>query len=111
MSRLFLVIALAGCAAGSGYKFSLTAEKPLAAKAPDCQFRVVNVLPETGYRELGVLDAAGIVADKIDAFKVKIQQQVCEAGGDLVVAEINGYGDYVRGVVFVKASAEQASAQ
>jgi hypothetical protein len=31
-----------------------------------------------------------------------IRDEVCGAGGDLVVGEINGYGYYVRGVVFKK---------
>jgi hypothetical protein len=73
---------------------------------------VVNVAPEKGYSELGVLDFDfGIAIGAVDTFKTKIQKQVCQAGGDLVVAQINGDGCYVRGIVFVKERADQASAQ
>jgi hypothetical protein len=113
MSRIFLALLFAGCATtGNNYKFSITAEQQATGRAPDCSFRVVNVAPQQGYNELGVLDYdSGDVATKIDEFKTKIHAQVCQAGGDLVVAEINGFGSYVRGIVFVKAPNQQASAQ
>jgi hypothetical protein len=36
-------------------------------------------------------------------FKTQVQLQVCQAGGDLVVPQINGLGLYVRGIVYAKA--------
>jgi hypothetical protein len=112
MKRSFLVVAALSLGACIPYKFSLTAEAPAVPREPLCGFRVVNVVPEKGYSELGVLEFnGGNAATKVEAFREKVQEEVCRAGGDLVVPQINGYGVYVRAIVFKKASEAQASAQ
>jgi hypothetical protein len=39
---------------------------------------------------------------EIAKFKLAVAPQVCQAGGDLVATEVNGYGFIVRGVVLAQ---------
>ena len=102
---------LCGAACGPAYRYTRTAEATPASKTLDCDFRVTASLPEGGgYAEIGVFELGSDSSHRIEDFKKKIHDQVCTAGGDLVVAEINGFGYYVRGIVLKKTGA-QATAQ
>jgi hypothetical protein len=113
MKRLIPFSLLLVAACGPAFKFTRTAEAPAAAKPADCNFRVVSTLEESkGYQELGVLDFnSGAYVGSMAVFLEKIGPEVCAAGGDLVVGEINGLGIYVRGIVFEKQPAATATAQ
>lgn len=85
-----------------------------AAKAPDCAFDIAAAVPSgEQYVEVGVIDVQvkarvqgtgqGVGAPRsIAQFKEQAASSVCKLGGDLVVTEVNGLGEYVRGVVFAK---------
>lgn len=99
---LLATLSLGGCfVASATYTPSTTARFP--SKPADCDFAVLTTLPEGSLEELGILDIqkAGLVTTAGD-FKTIVGPQVCAAGGDIVVAEVNGSGNYVRGSVFRK---------
>lgn len=49
-----------------------------------------------------------VVVLTAEDFREKVTEQVCAAGGDAVITQINGYGCYIRGVVVRFASANPA---
>jgi hypothetical protein len=78
---------------------------PLASKAPTCDFRVVNLLPQGGdFEEIATLTQreGKALALNPTEFKAAVQADVCRLGGDLVVTEVSGWGGYVRGTVLRK---------
>ena len=75
---------------------------PTTAKAVPCNFDVTATLPASGYEEIGLLDRTWEWAKTAQDFKDAVQEAVCNAGGDLVVTEVNAVGNYVRGVVLRK---------
>ncbi len=74
-----------------------------AAKPAGCDFPLTATTPSSGFQEIGVLEPDGLTTDQLGIFKELIRKDVCAAGGDLVVGEINR-GHYVRGIVFRAAS-------
>jgi hypothetical protein len=70
-------------------------------RAGDCDVRVVASTPN-GYEEIGVI-ATNAVTYRLDVYKRVVTPAVCGAGGEVVVAQINGAGTIVRGVVMAKA--------
>jgi hypothetical protein len=116
MKRAVLIasFAVAGCAAtGPVYRYTRTARAEPPAKQPTCDFQVAGAPDTSGsYVEVGVLDGVDrVYIQTISDFKREVQNQVCAAGGDLVVTEINGWGTYVRGVVFKKTDKMTATSQ
>lgn len=105
--RSALAVALAlgaltsGCAAHAHFTRTTTAQA--APREPTCAFEVFTTRPDRPYDELGVIEdpkregwrSISRVSDFIDVSR----QSVCEAGGDAVLAEVNGMGIYVRGTV------------
>ncbi len=109
LTALLILCALAGCRPQYGsYAYTHTSETVYTSRAPECPFRVAVTLPDTSYEEIGVLDwdydapAYGYYISKLETFKHKVAKDVCKASGDLVVAEMNGDGLYIRGIVFKK---------
>ena len=91
-----------GCVGGPVYRF-----EPTGAAMPPrpitCEFQVAATVPADGsYVEIGVLDAQRTPSTRIGVFKEHVRREVCQAGGDLVVGQVSGFGYYVRGVVFKK---------
>jgi hypothetical protein len=79
---------------------SVSTAKPLTQKPDTCDFQVLSMAPETGYEEIATLAPKyGPVRLSADEFKAAIRKDVCALGGDAVVAQVNGLGSYVRGVV------------
>jgi hypothetical protein len=103
MKRFTLALVFSiGCTAHYGYDLSVTATTPTAAKHAPCDFQVVTLPPSSGYEEIGTLSPSGFGAQTADDFKAGVHDDVCRIGGDLVVTEINGKGEYVRGTVLRK---------
>jgi hypothetical protein len=106
MRKLFTVLVLSITAAGCGpvYSFTKTTQAIAPAKPEaSCDFLVTGTITDlSSYVELGVLEYLRTPPRRIDEFKEMIYDQVCAAGGDVVVGEINGFGYYVRGIVFKK---------
>jgi hypothetical protein len=93
----FLVV---GCAS---YRFSASGPLAGASKPPTCDFQIVNLPPGPGFQEIGTLNPDGDGLDIFpDKFKEHVRTDVCRVGGDLVVTEVNGKGQYVRGTVLRK---------
>ena len=99
MRFVLVLLALSGCAQ-YGYRFTKTTRHALPPPEPaNCDFGVAASMPEGPYEELGVLDAEQAVSS-MASFREVIAERVCAVGGDLVIGEVNGYGYYVRGIVF-----------
>ncbi len=82
---------------------TVTSSKPLAAKAPGCDFEIRSLLPQDGpYAEIGILKSDGWVCNDPVAFKKAVQADVCRLGGDVVFVHLNGYGQYVQGTVLIR---------
>lgn len=99
-----------GCGGGAVYTFEPTGT-PQAAKAAPCEFAVAATVPDGhAYEEIGVLDARRIPSRNLTTFKTHARPTVCHAGGDLVVAQVNGDGFYVRAIVFRRITREATPA-
>lgn len=71
---------------------------PGAAKPKGCDFALVTTKVERAYEEIAILDST-VTAEDAASFKQAVGPDVCELGGDAVLAEVNGKGGYVRGTV------------
>jgi hypothetical protein len=71
---------------------------PGAAKPKGCDFAIVTTKVERAYDEVAILDST-VTAENAAAFKEAVGPDVCDLGGDAVLAEVNGKGGYVRGTV------------
>ncbi len=71
--------------------------------------RAINLAPGAGFEEIATLTPSGDVPARTpDQFKAVVRADVCRVGGDVVVTEVNGLGEYVRGTV-LRAQAAAAS--
>jgi len=105
-------LSLSACFATASYSGRFMKKRPA-----NCSFRIVSTLPEGHWEEIGVANVRPghgggtlIAPHTPGAFRKLIGDKVCAAGGELVVGEINGLGQYVRGTVFV-ASKKPVAAQ
>jgi hypothetical protein len=97
---LLLSLTMAAC---SSAKFNSNSDRRLSPKQQNCAFKISNTVPKEGYEEIGIVDISHPENIRsVEDFKNLVREQVCSAGGDLVVGEINGMGWYVRGTVFSK---------
>jgi hypothetical protein len=88
--------------AGCTYNFTQTTSHVARPKPENCTFDVLTARPDSPFDELGVLDfsgGSGYAASNAREFMHSVRPDVCRAGGDAVLAEINGLGRYVRGTV------------
>jgi hypothetical protein len=99
MALVSLTVLLSGCVPTYKYVPSGTTAS-IAAKPANCAFAVLTTRPDSSFDEIGILDHShGPVPDDAAAFKKSIQKEVCRAGGDAVLVEVNGLGQYIRGTV------------
>ena len=97
--RLALLLILPSCA--PAVHFTPRGEGAHPAFASDCPLEVVTSRPP-GATELGIVDFGGAVGDlprDASHFRALVRGAACAAGGDTVVGEVNGAGQYVRGTV------------
>jgi hypothetical protein len=97
-----VLAALVLCACPISYKFSRTTSASSITKPEGCAFDLLTTHPAQPHVELGVVDfdrGGTTMASTAQEFMDAVRAQVCAAGGDAVVGEINGHGYYVRGVV------------
>ncbi len=86
-----------GC---SKYTFSPRTGLHYPPKPDDCNYHLVSAWDEPGYEEIGVVEVDhGRPATSYNKFWHDIRTEVCRAGGEVVIAQINGVGWYVRGIV------------
>jgi hypothetical protein len=100
MQRLFLALVLvAGCVPLS-YTFTPASSQPVMAKPKGCKFEVVMSQPNEGYEEIGTLDYYNGEAPKdVNKFKKAVAEQVCQVGGEAVVATVDAKGVITKGSV------------
>jgi hypothetical protein len=97
----FVVLGLlaAGCGGGGGLTYKLDPSPNLApppqAKDANCQFLIGKGPTDNAkYDKLGELKADGFAADSQDDLKGSISAQVCQLGGDYVIATQDETGKY-----------------
>ena len=92
----------AGCKATT-YPYSQTSEKQFAPKSSESKLKVYSSLPAGSYEEIGVFnidwgdDKRPTTPSKL---LEKIEAVALAEGGDFVVADINGYGVYIRATLY-----------
>jgi len=103
--RIRLALSLGGLAVGCASmspNYSLTKSAASGApKAANCDFAVMTVPSDRPQEQVAILDAELVpyAATTAAEFQDAVRKQVCEVGGDAVLAEINGHGRYVRGTI------------
>lgn len=93
---------LSGCSSTT-YPYSHVSDSAYPAKEESCKFRVLSALPSGNYEEIGVFNIAWGHSKRPTTpgeLTEKIRPDVCKAGGDFVVGDVNGYGVYVRATLF-----------
>jgi hypothetical protein len=102
---LFLVLA---CSASP--KFTPNSATRADAKPSDCKFDVLTLQPAQPVDELGIIDFAGGninihtgerlgVPATAAELRERVASEVCRAGGDAVLGQVNGVGQYIRATV------------
>jgi hypothetical protein len=99
--KQLLVLAALLCGCAKSYNYTPTSSAALAAKPQDCAFEVITTIPQKPFVELGVVEFSKWYgpADNLADFREKVAAHVCRAGGDAVLARINGLGQYLNGTV------------
>ncbi len=91
---------LSGCFGMISHSYTHTAHESYAAKASGCDFDIQSTGPSAAdYYEIGTVGGCSGTSDLAE-YKEQIAPFVCQAAGDLVMAEINSNGVYCRGIVF-----------
>lgn len=95
---LVFVLTSFGCSQGK-YNYVRTTHVVAEAKPDTCQPELFTTRPERSYVELGVLEPKGFYTGSTSRFIANVRPYVCAAGGDAVLAVVNGTGLYIRGTV------------
>jgi hypothetical protein len=99
MHRLALLVLLAGCVPLS-YAFTPASNRPINPKPEGCKFDLHTSQPQNSYEEIGELKHYNGPAPKnVDKFRSAVADQVCQGGGDAVIATANAKGEYTLGMV------------
>ncbi len=97
--RWLLVLALIGCTPTS-YAYTPSTSRGPAAKPDNCVVEFLTSQPTNDYEEVGTLDFYnGTEPKSVDDFKKAVAKQVCQVGGDAVIAIANDKGQYTKGTV------------
>jgi hypothetical protein len=92
--------ALVGCFGAIRHSYTHTARESWSQKPANCEFDIQSTGPSASdYVEIGTVGGCSGTSD-LGEYKEQIAPLVCEAAGDLVMAEINSNGVYCRGIVF-----------
>jgi hypothetical protein len=99
---LFLVLA---CASP---KFTPNSSIRADAKPDDCKVEVLSLPPAQPVDELGIIDFEGGTTNSgyrlgvpgtAAELRERLASEVCRVGGDAVLAQVNGLGQYIRATV------------
>jgi len=97
--RWMLLLLIAGCTPTT-YAYTPSTARGPASKPDNCVVEVVTSPPSADFEEVGTLDFYnGEEPKTVDAFKGAIAKQVCQVGGDAVIAVANDKGQYTKGTV------------
>lgn len=99
MHRLLVLVLVSGCVPLS-YTYTPATNKPAVAKAKGCKFEVHGAQPTQGYEEVGILQHYnGDPPKNIEKFRSAVADQVCQVGGDAVIAAPDEKGLYTKGSI------------
>ena len=95
------VLLLGGCTA-VGYRYN--PRTPSVDSNPEeCSIHIVDSWPYAGYEEVGYLEVESFrgkrAATDYGEFYRAVRADVCKAGGEVVLPQINSAGEYIRGIV------------
>lgn len=97
--RWLPLLLLAGCTPTS-YTYTPSTSRGEIARPDNCVVEIVSAAPQQDFEEVGTLDFYnGDEPKNADAFKKAIAKQVCQVGGDAVIAVANEKGQYMKGTV------------
>lgn len=98
MSRLIALALLAGCAPTTfAYSPMINGVR---SKPDNCALEVLTSLPARDYQAVGTLDFYnGTEPKTLEAFKTAVAKQVCNVGGDAVVAVADDKGQFTKGTI------------
>jgi hypothetical protein len=106
---MLLGIGVTGCGSRS-YVVTRTGTAQAMAKAPDCDFAILTASVDGDYEQVTVLEREDQPAVTAAEFQKIVGKQVCELGGDAVLAEIDNQGAYLRGTVLIRKEAPAETA-
>jgi hypothetical protein len=97
-----------GCTASQ--QFTKTSSVSAPSKPANCSFDILSARPQRAFDELGIIEFIGGAVNKYTGYregvpdnasdlKVKTAKAVCSAGGDAVLTDVNGVGQYIRATV------------
>ena len=103
MYRLLALLLVVGCTP-TEFVFSPTV-KGVTPKPDNCKVDVLASPPSRGFQEVGTLDFYnGTEPKTLAAFKQAVAKQVCEVGGDAVIATADAKGQFTKGTVIAYTS-------
>jgi hypothetical protein len=94
-------LSAAACGGSTFYAYRPIIGDPIPPKPADCALHVVSSWAYPGYVEIGEVVFQGAVfgTRSLEEFYGNVREDVCEAGGDVVVAHFNGGGWIYRATV------------
>jgi hypothetical protein len=102
-------------ACSPSYAFRTTTATTATTAPPreaQCRFDILTVAPSRPFDEVGIVEGHaspwGVGVNDVDEFREQIARAVCSHGADAVLAEINGFGQYVRGTLIHYRAADAA---
>ena len=96
---LTAVLLFGGCVSLS-YAFTPATNKPISGRPAGCKFELHTSTPTQGYEEIGTLKHYnGDPPKDTEKFRKAVAEQVCEVGGDAVIATADAKGLYTTGSI------------
>jgi hypothetical protein len=101
------LLALAALSAACGSTTATRTGANYPAREAACDFELLTTSPAAGFEEIGTVDvsrgayATNVYTD-LSSFGDHIRPNVCEMGGDALVATQTGFGAYTKATVFKK---------
>jgi len=88
-----------GCVPTS-FTYTPATQRGEVARPENCAFEVATTPPAKDSEEVGQLDFYnGTEPKTVDDCKTAVAKQVCQVGGDVVIAIANDKGQYTKGTV------------
>lgn len=98
LALLLVLLGIAGCTP-TEFVFSPSV-KGVIAKPAHCHVDVMTSPPSRDFQEVGTLEFYnGTEPKTLDAFEKAVAKQVCDVGGDAVIAVADDKGQYTKGTV------------
>lgn len=84
------------------------------ARPSTCDFVVLTMQPNRPFDEVGIVEFTQAELmwrpiHNVQVFREQVRDAVCNAGGDAIIAQINGMGIYVQGTVITWRADDEAN--